>query len=147
MLEDTVRRTYNTADSFGPLDTLHGILGLVGEVGELVDTIKKHQFYGLPLDKENILEELGDALYYLEALRICYDMTWEEIIPNLRDKLQKRYPSGFTKDDAVARKDKAEKSPPVVDRTPPGTSGKKYWNDPDRDGVLGCDHPYEDVED
>lgn len=38
---------------------LHAVLGIAGEVGELID----------PVDDENFLEECGDALFYCQDLR------------------------------------------------------------------------------
>lgn len=47
------------------LDLLHCATGLVTESAELVDAIKKHVFYGKPLDVVNIKEEIGDLLWYI----------------------------------------------------------------------------------
>lgn len=44
---------------------LHALLGLCSEVGEFADQLKKHIFYGKPLDKVNLSEESGDLLWYL----------------------------------------------------------------------------------
>jgi NTP pyrophosphatase (non-canonical NTP hydrolase) len=46
----------------------HAYLGIIGEIGELTDTIKKHEIYGKELDQENIREELGDLRFYLQML-------------------------------------------------------------------------------
>jgi NTP pyrophosphatase (non-canonical NTP hydrolase) len=104
----TVHRTYNSADNFGPQDTLHAILGLIGEAGELADAIKKHQFYGLPLDVDNIREELGDIGYYFSALHTCFGLDEQEIAYQNRNKLMKRYPEGFTSEAAAFRADKIQ---------------------------------------
>lgn len=39
-------------------------LGLIGEMGEVVDQIKKEKFHGRPLDKGQLLSEIGDCLFY-----------------------------------------------------------------------------------
>lgn len=44
---------------------IHALLGLSSEVGEFADQLKKHIFYGRPLDKINLSEESGDLLWYL----------------------------------------------------------------------------------
>lgn len=45
-------------------------LGMVGEVGELVDLLKKVWHHEHPLNKEHVLKECGDILWYLtEYLR------------------------------------------------------------------------------
>lgn len=46
------------------MHVLHMYMGLVGELGELVDAYKKHYIYGKPLDVANIREELGDLFWY-----------------------------------------------------------------------------------
>ena len=44
---------------------LHALLGLVTEVGELADCIKRHVIYSKPLDKVNLMEEVLDSFWYL----------------------------------------------------------------------------------
>src|ERR1035437_131468 len=39
---------------------LHMVVGISGEAGELLDAIKKQVIYRKPLDRENVIEELGD---------------------------------------------------------------------------------------
>ncbi len=43
----------------------HMALGFCGELGELLDAIKKSAIYGKPLDKVNIAEEIGDVAWYV----------------------------------------------------------------------------------
>ena len=45
----------------------HGILGLIGEAGEIVDIIKKWKYMNLPIDtvNEKLMDEAGDWLWYL----------------------------------------------------------------------------------
>jgi len=50
---------------------LNGLLGLIGESGEIVDLIKKYKFQstkGTPLPKERLIEEIGDVMWYLAEL-------------------------------------------------------------------------------
>lgn len=58
----------------------HGVIGLVGEIGEFLDAIKKNFIYEQPLNQKLIREELGDALFYLTLLVDC-DTSGEEISP------------------------------------------------------------------
>lgn len=60
----------------------HGVIGLVGEIGEFLDAIKKNFIYEQPLNQKLIREELGDALFYLTLLVDC-DTSGEEITPVL----------------------------------------------------------------
>ena len=43
----------------------HASMGLLTEVGELIDSYKKSTYYGKKLDKINIEEEIGDIFWYL----------------------------------------------------------------------------------
>ena len=46
----------------------HMCLGIVGEMGELVDAIKKAYVYGKGIDQTNIVEEVGDVSWYTAGL-------------------------------------------------------------------------------
>lgn len=46
----------------------HMAMGVVGEFGEIIDAIKKSEIYGKDLDKVNLAEEVGDALWYVACL-------------------------------------------------------------------------------
>lgn len=85
---------------------IHGALGSAGEVGELVDAIKKHVMYGKDLDKEHLKEELGDCLWYFSILLDEIGSSFEEVMQMNHDKLEKRYPSGYTNEAAIVRADK-----------------------------------------
>jgi NTP pyrophosphatase (non-canonical NTP hydrolase) len=39
-------------------------LGLIGKLGEVAEHYKKHRFHGKPLDREKVLEEIGDLYWY-----------------------------------------------------------------------------------
>ena len=85
---------------------IHSVMGCAGEVGELVDTIKKHWIYGQPLDISNIKEEIGDTLFYLQALATECGLTLEKCMEGNIEKLSQRYPSGYTDKAAKERADK-----------------------------------------
>lgn len=49
----------------------NGMLGLIGETGELVDLLKKHEYQsepGTPFPMDAAINELGDVMWYLEEL-------------------------------------------------------------------------------
>ena len=46
----------------------HMGLGIVGEMGEIVDALKKSHTYGKQLDQVNIVEEVGDVAYYVAGV-------------------------------------------------------------------------------
>lgn len=88
------------------LELLHAALGLAGEVGELVDTIKKHVFYDQPLNVKNLLEESGDIEFYHTALRQAIGFDRSDALQYNIDKLNTRYPTGYSDEAAKERADK-----------------------------------------
>jgi NTP pyrophosphatase (non-canonical NTP hydrolase) len=71
-------------------------LGLAGEVGEVVELIKKDRFQAQPLDREKLCLELGDVLWYLTNMAAGFGLTLEQIASANREKLRRRYPDSFT---------------------------------------------------
>lgn len=79
-----------------------------GEAGELFDAVKKHVLYGKPLDRANVVEELGDLEFYMEGLRAELGITRQETLDANIAKLSQRYSLGsFSDEQAQARADKA----------------------------------------
>ncbi|MCZ8203038.1 nucleoside triphosphate pyrophosphohydrolase family protein [Gemmatimonas sp.] len=70
-------------------------LGLTGEAGETAEIIKKHLFHATPLDRDALVKELGDCLWYIGAFASVLDIPLEEIAQRNIDKLRRRYPDGF----------------------------------------------------
>ena len=93
-------------DSCGRM--LHAAVGIAGEAGELLDAIKKHWIYEAELDRENILEECGDSLFYVTALLDECGFTLADAMRHNMEKLAKRYPDGYTDSAARDRADKVE---------------------------------------
>ena len=84
----------------------HAATGISGEAGELLDAVKKHAVYGKEVDRENVVEELGDLEFYMEAIRSELGITREEtLIHNMR-KLGIRYKDGYSNEAAQERADK-----------------------------------------
>lgn len=70
-------------------------LGLTGEAGEVAEVIKKHLFHATPLDKDALMKELGDCLWYIAAFGTVLGFSLDDIAQRNIDKLRKRYPEGF----------------------------------------------------
>lgn len=85
---------------------VHAAVGVSGEAGELLDAVKKHWIYGKPLDVANLIEEVGDALFYLQALATEAGFTLDDAMRQNVIKLSKRYPQGYTDQAAQDRADK-----------------------------------------
>jgi NTP pyrophosphatase (non-canonical NTP hydrolase) len=80
-----------------PSDRLaNAALGLTGEAGEVAEHVKKHLFHGKPLDRDAVVKELGDCLWYIAALAGVVGVSLDEIGATNIDKLRRRYPDGFS---------------------------------------------------
>ena len=88
----------------------HMAIGICGEAGELIDAVKKNSVYQKPLDRENIIEELGDIEFYMEGLRQALDITREETLVHNVAKLSERFKGlKYSNKAAQERRDKKEK--------------------------------------
>ena len=82
-LKDTVLKLEPTQyatilDRFCSSTTLrinHAAMGLVTESAEITDAIKKYMIYGKKLDRTNLIEELGDVMWYAHLLADALDTT------------------------------------------------------------------------
>ena len=80
-------------------------LGLAGEAGEVADTIKKAVCHRHGLDRDKIIKELGDVLWYVAALCTKIDVPLSEVMERNIAKLRLRYPNGYSSEDSKARVD------------------------------------------
>lgn len=86
---------------------LHHAVGVAGEAGELLDAVKKNFIYNKPVDRANIIEELGDLEFYMAGVREALAITREQTLQANMDKLSKRYPNfQYTDQHAQDRADK-----------------------------------------
>jgi len=82
---------------------LDGVMGLCGESGECIDIVKKHMFQGHELNKQKLIDETSDCLWYLAAIASGLGVTLDEIARHNVEKLKKRYPNGFDADKSKNR--------------------------------------------
>lgn len=71
-------------------------MGLAGEVGEVLEPIKKHLFHGKELDRYQTMIEIGDCLWYAAALCTELGISLDEAAEANVAKLLARYPDGST---------------------------------------------------
>jgi len=88
---------------------LVGALGLGGETGEVLELVKKHFYHGKDLDREKMLLELGDVLWYIMFSADAIGFTLEDVALANSKKLRARYPNGFSVEAARAKPDSTEK--------------------------------------
>lgn len=91
---------------------LHSLIGLQTEVGEALDAVKRHIYYGAKLDLVNLREEYGDqSWYWMLGLHACDQLDINDPTPVMPEsilhtnlaKLQARYPEKFTQESATNR--------------------------------------------
>ena len=82
---------------------LNGVMGLCGEAGECIDVVKKHLFQGHELDKQKLIDEASDCLWYLSEIASGLEMSLDEIAAHNIEKLRKRYPDGFDAEKSINR--------------------------------------------
>lgn len=83
---------HKTAGSMPPRDRVFmASMGLAGEAGEVVDELKKVHFHAKPYDREKLLRELGDVLWYLAELATAHELSLQDIAHANLEKLRKRH--------------------------------------------------------
>ena len=80
------------------MDVIHGTLGALTEAGEMAECLFEGTF-----DRDTFVEEAGDLLWYLAILFNALDTSFEEVMAENIDKLQRRFPEKFDEDLAKNR--------------------------------------------
>ena len=82
---------------------LNGCMGLCGESGEVIDLLKKHLSQGHDLNKEKMIEEIGDVTWYIAEIAYALNVDLETVLTKNIEKLKKRYPEGFSVERSLNR--------------------------------------------
>lgn len=93
----------------GKEDLLHAILGITSEAGELTEAMAKGLVLNTPIDSVNIVEELGDVLWYVAMALRSVNSSFEEAMEKNITKLKIRFPKKFSQEDAFNRDLQAER--------------------------------------
>ena len=87
---------------------LNAVLGLCGESGEIADYLKKAIYHGHSLDQEKLINEAGDVLWYVVQLLDSMGVSLALAMQRNIEKLERRYPEGFSTEASLARVDVEE---------------------------------------
>ena len=82
---------------------INSVMGLCGESGEAIDIVKKWLAQGHLLDKAHLASELGDVAWYLAEAATALGLDLEDILQANLEKLERRYPGGFSTEKSVSR--------------------------------------------
>ena len=82
---------------------VNGVMGLCSEAGEAINIVKKHLHQGHELDREKLLDELGDIAWYLAETALVLNSDLDEVLERNIRKLKKRYPEGFSVGNSINR--------------------------------------------
>ena len=81
---------FHTGDVSPRLD--YAIIGMVTESAKLLDITKKTKKSLTPLNREKVIEELGDLLWYMNLAISELGLSYEEIAQANLTKISKKYP-------------------------------------------------------
>jgi len=84
---------------------MNAVLGLNGESGEIADSIKKTLYQGHKDNREHLIEELGDVLWYVSLMAYGLNVSLSEVAERNISKLMTRYPKGFDAEKSKNRKE------------------------------------------
>lgn len=97
--KEAIKTALNQDTEF--LTLMYRTLGLVGEAGEVAEKVKKilRDKGGevSQADKQEIIKEMGDVLWYLQALADYLDVPLSEVAQVNLAKIQSRKSRGVTK--------------------------------------------------
>lgn len=118
----SVKRTWKDQDFKDAVS--NAALGLTGESGEVADLIKKAVYHGRGFNDgslrvrsigydyehgvspEDVKDELSDVLYYVSATAQEFGFTLEDIAKHNKEKLEKRFPEGFSTEASAQKADR-----------------------------------------
>ena len=66
------------------------IIGLSAEAGELLGIVQKANRKGIPVDREKVVDELGDVLWYMCYVMDSFDISMDELTDFNKKKLDAR---------------------------------------------------------
>src|SRR5687767_11958769 len=95
--QQAIKTAVNRSDDFWSAG-VYRTLGLVGEAGEVAEKMKKiicdKQGKISKADKDEIVKEMGDVLWYLQALADFLNVPFEKVAQTNLDKLYSRKQRG-----------------------------------------------------
>lgn len=98
--ESTKRTMVDLKDS--DKNIYHALFGMQTELGEITDLYKKKLAYNKHFSKEQLMDEVGDLLFYISEFLRFTNLDIETILQKNSDKLKVRFPEKFEEARAVS---------------------------------------------
>lgn len=79
-------------EPIGPETGKNKLLWMVGEIGEVIDIVKKNGGSKASTDpslREDLVEEMADVLMYFNDVMLCYDISAGELKHSYKQKFEK----------------------------------------------------------
>ena len=83
---------------------MHALHGLVGEIGELHSLYQK-VYQGHSFDKHHAMSELSDMMWFIAEYCTAMGGNFDDVMQYNIDKLKTRYPTGFSAEASLHRKE------------------------------------------
>ncbi|MBQ8634301.1 MAG: DUF4298 domain-containing protein [Lachnospiraceae bacterium] len=92
-MQKTLQDHYKSIwESIGPETGKNKLLWMIGEIGEVIDIVKKNGGTKTCSDsalRKDLVEELADVLMYYNDVLLCYDITSEELKKAYTEKFER----------------------------------------------------------
>jgi NTP pyrophosphatase (non-canonical NTP hydrolase) len=75
---------------------LAACLGMAGETGEFIDSVKKMIYHNKPIPTLDLQKELGDGMWYNALACDALGFNMDTVAGTNIEKLKARYPDGFS---------------------------------------------------
>lgn len=92
------------ADMTGAETEYHALHGMVSEIGEL-HSIYQKRYQGHHDTEEHRMKEVGDLLWFIAEYCTVRGWQLEDVMQMNIDKLEKRFPDGFSEERSLHRKE------------------------------------------
>lgn len=69
--------------------------GLAEEAGEVLGQVRKHVMQQRPLERDDLVKELGDVLWCVAIIAASVGVSLSEVASANEEKLRARHPDGF----------------------------------------------------
>lgn len=99
--QELAKRTINE-NLYNSQVEMHALHGMASEVGEL-HTIYQKLYQGHAFDKEHVMRELGDLMWFIAEYCTVMGFELDKIMELNIEKLKLRYPEGFNSEHSLHR--------------------------------------------